>query len=76
MNRTLMALALTGSAFVGDHALADQVSIKSLTYAGSGCFPSSRVTGRLIDLDKDGLPDRLDLAFPNYVAKLAPASPS
>jgi hypothetical protein len=58
-----------GSVFIAGQALAQKVSIESLKAAGSGCPASSRPTGRLVHTDKDGLPDRLVVSFPSYVAK-------
>ena len=71
---TLMTLVAAGGALMGSPAHAGSVSIKSLVFAGSGCLPPSGLSGSLTDPDKDGLPNRLNLVFANYVAKLGPGS--
>jgi hypothetical protein len=71
---TLMALVSVGGALVASPASAEPVSIKKLAFAGSGCAPSEGLMARLADLDRDGLPERFNLAFSDYVAKLGPGS--
>jgi hypothetical protein len=68
----MMALALAGPVLVATPALAEQVSIRSLVYAGSGCAPRVGLIGRLGGFDRNGFPQKLSLAFANYNARQGP----
>lgn len=75
MRRIWFPLLTTGLVFAAGHASADQVFIKKLIFAGSGCLPSSGLKAKLDDFNKDGLPDRFDVTFSNYIARSGPNTP-
>jgi hypothetical protein len=84
MKKLLTSLLLAGAVIAGG-ALAPamaadvgakfpRISIKSLSFNGSGC-PRSDTDGDIIDTDDDGLPDTFFVLFESYIAAMGPGIP-